>query len=124
MRFHALAAGVLWAALGLPGCGGGNSAPTPTFVRTTETGSGTNLAAGTTLCVGFNNARAGEVSVYVTPPSIHLTLRAGTCEAPGQVLTEQDGNVTADAPAGWNHVTLSNRSAADTAYTLSLTHWL
>jgi hypothetical protein len=117
-------AAVACAALAVAGCGAGaDPAPTPTYVRGTSTASATNFRANTNSCVAFNNARAGEVSAYVTPPWIHLQLGVGTCAAPGQVLAERDGDVTVDAPAGWNHLTLSNRSGSDTNYTLTLTHW-
>jgi hypothetical protein len=124
-RVSACATAALCGAVVLTSCGGsgGPTAPTPSFVRGTETAAATGFAQHTTFCVEFNNARAGEVSAYVTPPWIHLQLGAGTCAAPGQVLAERDGDVTADAPAGWNHVTLSNPSDSSTNYTLNLTHW-
>lgn len=117
---------VLLTALAVPACGGGESpsGPTPQYARGTETHSGPPLAAHSSFCKDFNNARAGAVSADVTPPSIRLTLAVGTCGVPGQILAERDGEVTnVDAPAGANHVTVSNRSDLDTPYTLRITHW-
>ena len=115
---------VLLVTLGLPACGGeSSSGPMPSYVRWTETLSATNLAAPFTYCKDFTNAKAGNVSADVTPPSIHLVLGAGTCSTPGQILAEKDGVVSVDMPAGSNHITLSSRSDLDTAFTLSLTYW-
>ena len=105
------------------GGGGGTSAPTPVYVRGTSTGSATGFQAQSTACVEFQNARAGEVSAYVTPDSIVVALVAGSCAAPGQVIDESPGNVTADAPAGANHIRLTNTTDHTITYTFSLTHW-
>lgn len=78
------------------------------------------------MCHEFNNAKAGNVTVFVTPPSIHLVLRTGTCNVPGSILAEKDTElVDVYAPAGSNHVSLSNPnpSGPDTPYTLRLTYW-
>lgn len=122
---QARASVVLFAALAVPACGGDSSSvPTPSYARGTETLSGSNIAAHSSFCKDFNNARAGAVSADVSPASIHLALGVGTCGAPGQILAEKDGEVAnVDAPAGWNHVTLSNRSDSNTPFTLRITHW-
>lgn len=106
-------------------CGSGSpSEPTRPYTRGTETLSGPNLAAHSSFCKDFDNAKAGPVSVDVTPPSIHLILGTGTCKAPGQILAAKDGEVTnVDAPEGSNHVTLSNRSNTDTPFTLRIIRW-
>jgi hypothetical protein len=92
--------------------------------QTTEIVSGSGFGGSTTVCTEFNNAKAGPVTVFVTPPSIRLILRAETCNAPGQVLAEKDTElVNVGAPAGANHVRLSNPSELDTPYTLRLTFW-
>ena len=117
---------VLVAALTVPACGGDESpsAPTRQYARGTESISGSNLAAHSSFCHNFENARAGAVSADVTPPSIHLVLAAGRCSARGAILAEKGGEiVNADAPEGWNHVTLFNRSDSPTAFTLRITHW-
>jgi hypothetical protein len=86
--------------------------------------SGPNIAAQSSACWNFNNAKAGPVSADATPRSLHIVLGAGTCSAPGQILAERDGElVNVDAPAGSNHVTLLNRSESEAAYTLRITHW-
>ena len=86
--------------------------------------SGPPIAARSTSCWDFNNAKAGPVSADVTPRTIHLILAAGRCSAPGQMLAERDAEVVnVDAPAGWNHVTLSNGSDVDVSYTLRITYW-
>jgi len=57
---------------------------------------------------------------------LHLVLRAGTCNAPGQIVAEKDTElVNVNAPAGANHVRISNpdRSGPDTPFTLRLTYW-
>jgi hypothetical protein len=105
------------------GCGGSGSTPTPVYVRTTSTATVTGFQARSTACVGFQNARAGEVDAYVTPDTIIVALVAGSCDAPGQVIAEKAGNVNADAPAGANHLRLTNPTDATVNYTLSLTHW-
>jgi len=119
---HALASLVFVPALAVSACGVSPSGPT--YSQTTEIVSGSGFGGSTTVCTGFNNAKAGPVTVFVTPPSIHLILRAGTCNAPGQVLAEKDTElVNVGAPAGANHVRLSNPSELDTPYTLRLTYW-
>jgi hypothetical protein len=86
--------------------------------------SGPPIAAHSSICWDFNNAKAGPVSADVSPRSIHVVLGAGTCRTPGAILAERDGEVVnADAPAGSNHVTLSNPSDADVPYTLHITRW-
>ncbi len=86
--------------------------------------SGPPVAAQSSACWNFNNAKAGPVSADVSPASIHLAISAGTCAAPGQMLRENDGEVAnVDAPEGANHVTLSNRSDVAVPYTLRITHW-
>ena len=107
-------------------CGGGESpaAPTPQYARGTETLSGPPIAAHSSLCTNFNNARAGAVYAAVIPPSIRVILAAGTCSAPGQILAEKDGEVSnVEAPAGSNHITLSNQSDVAMSFSLSVTHW-
>jgi hypothetical protein len=115
---------VLFAALAVPACGGESpSVPTTPHARGTETLSGP-ISAHASFCRDFNNAKAGAVSADVVPPSFHLLLGSGTCSAPGQILAEKDGEVAnVDAPAGWNHVTLSNPSDLNTSFTLRITHW-
>lgn len=77
-----------------------------------------------TSCHEFENAKAGQVSALVTPQSIHLALGTGRCSAPGQVLGEKDNELVLDAPAGWNHVTLTNPNpSGETPYTIRLTYW-
>jgi hypothetical protein len=88
--------------------------------------SSTGFGGATTACIEFTNAKAGTVTVFVTPPSIHLVLRAGTCNAPGQFVAEKDTElVNVNAPAGSNNLRLSNPnlSGPDTPYTLRLTYW-
>jgi len=107
-------------------CGGGESpvAPTPQYARGTSTLSGPPIAARSSICTTFNNARAGAVSAGVSPPSLRVTVAAGTCSAPGQILGEKDGEVAnAEAPAGPNHVTLSNQSDVAVSWSLTITHW-
>ena len=106
-------------------CGGGSgtSAPTPVHIRGTSTGSATGFQAHSTACVEFQNARAGEVSAYVTPDYIVVALVTGSCATPGDVVAEKAGNVTADAPAGANHIRLTNTTDDTITYTFSLTHW-
>jgi hypothetical protein len=117
---------VLFAPLEVPACGAGSpSTPTPSYSQTTEIVFGSGFG-GADTCKQFNNAKAGTVSVFVTPPSIHLVLRVGTCNAPGQILAEKDTELlNVNAPAGSNHVRLSNPdpSGSDTPYTLRLTYW-
>lgn len=123
-RSHSLVSLALFAALAVPACGGESPAvPTTPHARGTETLSGP-IPAHASLCKEFDNAKAGAVSAWVSPRSIYLVLGAGTCSAPGQILAEKDGEVTnVDAPAGRNHVRLSNRSDLDTSFTLSIMHW-
>jgi len=122
---QARAFSVLLAALGVPACGSQSpSVPTPPSVQTMDTMSGPPIAAHSNTCWDFNNAKAGPVSADVTPRTIHLTVTAGKCSAPGQTLAEKDGEVVnAAAPAGWNHVTLSNPSDSEVPYTLRITYW-
>jgi hypothetical protein len=100
---------VLVAALGVQACGAQNpSSPAPSYSQTTALVTSTGFGGASTACQEFNNAKAGPVSVFVTPPSIHLVLRAGTCNAPGQIVAEMDTElVNVNAPAGSNHVRLS-----------------
>ncbi len=116
---------VLLATLALAGCGSKSpSAPQPPYARGTETLSGPPIPARSSFCGSFNNAKAGPVSADVTPRSIHLVVGAGPCNAPGQMLAENDGEVVnAEAPAGANHVTMSNPADVDTPWTLRITHW-
>jgi hypothetical protein len=127
MRYgkQARASLVLFTALGVQACGGESpSSPTASYSQTTVVVSGSGFGGSATVCQEFNNAKAGAVTVFVTPPSIHLVLRTGTCNAPGQILSERDTElVNVNAPAGSNHVRLSNPSGLDTAYTLRLTYW-
>jgi hypothetical protein len=124
-RRRARAHPALLAGLMLTACGSGSpSVPTPSTSQGTETMSGPPIAAHSSFCWTFNNAKAGPVSADVTPRSIHVAIGAGACSAPGQMLAERDGEVVnADAPAGANHVTLSNASDQDTPYTLRIIHW-
>lgn len=121
---HARVSLVIFAALAVPACGGQSpSVPTTPYGRGTETLSGP-VSAHSSFCRDFNNAKTGPVSADVVPPSFHLLLGAGTCSAPGQILAEKDGEVAnVVAPAGSNHVTLSNPSDSDTSFTLRITHW-
>jgi hypothetical protein len=118
---------VLFAALGVPACGAETpSSPAPSYSQTTAIITSTGFGGASSACQEFNNAKAGPVSAFVTPPSIHLVLRAGTCNAPGQTVAERDTElVNVNAPVGSNHVRLSNPnpSGADTPYTLRLTYW-
>jgi hypothetical protein len=116
---------VLLAALTASACGGERpSVPTTPTIQGTDTMSGPAIVARSTSCWDFNNAKAGPVSADVTPRTIHLSLTVGKCNAPGQMLAERDAEVVnVNAPAGWNHVTLSNGSDVDVAYTLRITYW-
>jgi hypothetical protein len=118
---------VLFAAFVVPACGGKSpSSPTPSYSQTSEVVLGSGFGGATTACIDFNNAKAGPVTAFVTPPSIHLVLRAGTCNAPGQIVAESDTElVKVNAPAGSNHLRLSNPnpSGPETPYTLRLTYW-
>jgi hypothetical protein len=122
---HPSASLVLLATLAIAACGSESpSAPQPPYIRGTETLTGPPIPARSSFCQGFNNAKAGPVSADVSPRSIHLVVGAGTCSAPGQTLAEDDGEVAnVEAPAGPNHVTMSNRADVDTAFTLRITHW-
>jgi len=108
-------------------CGGESpSTPTPAYSQTTHIVTSTGFGGAATACEAFNNAKAGTVTVFVTPPSIHLVLRSGTCNAPGQILAEKDSElVNVNAPAGSNHVRLTNPnpSGPDTEYLIRLTYW-
>ena len=121
---HARVSLVIFVALAVPACGTESPAvPTTPHARGTETLSGP-ISAHSSFCRDFNNARSGPVSADVVPPSFHLLLGAGTCSAPGPILAEKDGEVAnVEAPAGSNHVTVSNRSDLDTSFTLRITHW-
>jgi len=118
---------VFFAAGVVPACGSASpSTPTPSYSQTSTVITGSGFGGSPTACIDFNNAKAGTVTVFVTPPSIHLVLRAGTCNAPGQIVAEKDAElVNVNAPAGANHVRLSNPnpSGPDTPYTLRLTYW-
>ena len=123
---HSGAAVLLFAALCFSACESSETpaAPTNPSARGTDSLSGSNLAAQSSFCQGFNNAKAGPVSADITPPFLHLVVRAGPCSAPGQILGEQDGEVAnVNAPAGPNQVTVSNRSETNTAYTLRINYW-
>lgn len=115
----------LFAVLAVSACGSGSpSAPTQPSILGTATMSGPPVASRSSACWDFNNVKAGPVSADVTPRTIHLILTAGKCSAPGQMLAEKDGEfVNMEAPAGWNHVTLSNQSDVDVPYTLRITYW-
>jgi hypothetical protein len=122
---RALAALVFVPAFAVSACGG-ESPSGPTYSQTSVVVLGSGFGGAATACEEFNNAKAGPVSVFVTPPSIHLVLRAGTCNAPGQLVAEKDTElVNVNAPAGSNHVRLSNPnpSGPDTPFTLRLTYW-
>ena len=127
MRYdkQARASVVLFAALVVPACGGESpSSPTASYSQRTVIVSSSGFGGSPTTCEEFNNAKAGPVTVFVTPPSIHLVLRTGTCNAPGQMLAEKDTElVNVSAPAGSNHLRLSNPSELDTPYLLRLTYW-
>jgi hypothetical protein len=116
-----------FAALVVPACGADSpSTPTPTYYQSTHTLGSPGFGGSPSTCHNFDNAKAGAVSVQVTPPSIHLVLRAGTCSAPGEILAANDTALTnVNAPAGSNHVRLSNPnpSGPETPYTLGLTYW-
>jgi hypothetical protein len=100
------------------------SIPKPSFIQGTETMSGPPIAAHSSACWTFNNAKAGPVSADVTPRLLHLAIGAGSCSAPGQTLAEQDGEVVnAEAPAGADHATILNASDLDAPYTLRVMHW-
>jgi hypothetical protein len=118
---------VFIAALVVPACGAESPAsPTASYSQSTHIINSSGFGGSPTACDEFNNARAGAVSVFVTPPSIHLVLRSGTCNAPGQTLAEKDTElVNVNAPAGANHVRVSNPnpSGPDTPYMLRLTYW-
>ena len=106
-------------------CGNSESpaTPTPQSARGTSTLSGP-IAARSSFCRGFNNARAGAVSASVLPRSLRVILVAGSCDAPGQTLAEGDGDVVnVEAPAGSNHVRLSNQSDVALSFSLTITHW-
>ena len=123
---HSGTAVLLLAALCFSACESNETPVTPTnpSARGTDSLSGSNLAAQSSFCRGFNNAKAGPVSADITPPFLHLVVRAGPCSAPGQILGEQDGEVAnVNAPAGPNQVTVSNRSDTNTAFTLRITYW-
>src|SRR3954466_3486997 len=103
-RISALACLVFVPALAVTACGA-QSPSGPTYSQTSAVVSASGFGGSTTACNEFNNAKAGPVTVFVTPPAIHLILRAGTCNAPGQVLAEKDTElVNVAAPAGANHV--------------------
>jgi hypothetical protein len=118
---------VLFATLVVSSCGAGSpSTPTPSYSQTTSIVDSTGFGGAATSCHEFNNAKAGPVSVFVTPPTIHLILGTGTCNAPGQALAEKDTEwVNVNAPAGSDHVRLSNPnpSGPETPYLLRLTYW-
>jgi hypothetical protein len=118
---------VFSAVLVVPACGSkGPSTPTSSPSQTTHVISSTGFGGAATACIDFVNAQAGAVSAFVTPPSIHLVLRAGTCNAPGQILAEKDTQlVNVNAPAGSNHLRLSNPNPSGpyTPYMLRLTYW-
>lgn len=118
---------MLSAILIVPACGADSpSTPTPSSSQTTHIITSTGFGGAPTSCIDFNNAKAGAVSAFVTPASIHLTLRTGTCNAPGQLVAEQDTElVNVNAPAGSNNVRLSNPtpSGPETPYMLRLTYW-
>jgi hypothetical protein len=115
------------AILMVPGCGADSpSTPTPSYSQTTTIVDSTGFGGAATTCNEFNNAKAGPVSAFVTPPSIHLVLRTGPCNAPGQIVAEKDTElVNVNAPAGSNNVRLSNPnpSGPETPYMLRLTYW-
>jgi hypothetical protein len=113
---------VLLAALAVPACGSETpSTPTAPTGFGYSTMSGPPIAAHSSACWEVNNAKAGAVSADVTPRALHLTLGAGTCGAPAQMLAETDGElVNVNAPAGWIHVTVFNRSDVNAPYTLRI----
>jgi hypothetical protein len=113
------------AALTVSACGSDTpSLPKPSYLQGTEVMSGPPIAPHSSICWPFDNAKAGPVSAEVTPAPVHVAVGAGSCSAPGPVIAEKDGAVVnVDAPAGSNHVTLSNGSDLDAPYTLRVTHW-
>jgi hypothetical protein len=117
----------LFIAFGTPACGSQSpSSPTGVYSQTTQIVQSTGFGGAVEACQEFNNSRAGAVTVFVTPPSIHLVLRVGTCNAPGQIVAEKDTElVNVNAPAGSNHVRLTNPNPGgpDTPYMLRLTYW-
>jgi hypothetical protein len=122
---RALAPLVFVPALAVSACGS-QSPSGPTYSETSVVSLSSGFGGATTVCRDFNNAKAGPVSVFVSPPSIHLVLRAGTCNAPGQIVAESDAElVKVNAPAGANHLRISNPdpSGPDTPFTLRLTYW-
>jgi len=108
-------------------CGAASpSSPSPSYSQSNHIINSSGFGGSSAVCDEFNNAKAGPVSVFVTPPSIHLALRSGTCNAPGQTLAEKDTElVNVNAPAGPNHVRVfnPNPSGPDTPYMLRLTYW-
>ena len=123
---QARASFVFLVALTVPACGSSESpsSPTPRYYQSTSTMSGPPIAAHSSTCWEFDNAKAGPVSADVSPRTIRVILAAGKCSAPGQVLAERDAEVVnVDAPTGWIHVTLSNVSDVDLGYTLRVTYW-
>ena len=116
---------VLFATLMVPSCGAESpSTPTGQYYQTTSTLTTPGFNGMPTTCHQFNNAKAGQVGVSVTPQSIHLALGAGMCNAPGQILAEKDTELVVNAPAGWHHVRLSNPNpSGETPYTIQLTYW-
>ena len=115
---------VLLMAFLISACGAGSpSSPTSSSSETTDLITyPTAFGGAPTSCLDFNNAKAGPVSVFVTPPSVHVVLRTGTCVAAGQTLAEKDAElINVSAPAGKNNAVFSNPPASD--ITVRLTYW-
>jgi hypothetical protein len=115
---------VLLVAFAVSACGAESpSSPTSSSSQSTDLITyPTGFGGAPTSCVDFNNAKAGPVSVFVTPPSMHVALRTGKCNAAGQVLAEKDTElINVAAPAGANNLVLSNAPASD--ITIRLTYW-
>jgi len=115
---------VLLVAFAVSACGAESpSSPTSSSSQTTDLITfPTAFGGAPTSCLDFKNAKAGPVSVFVTPQSVHVVLRTGTCVAAGQALAEKDTElINVSAPAGMNNVLLSNPPASD--ITVRLTYW-
>jgi hypothetical protein len=124
-RKQVRACALVLAPLIVAACGAENLS-TPSFSQTTHIISSTGFGAAPSACHEFNNATAGAVTVFVTPPSIHLILRTGTCSAPGQTLVEKDIElVSVNAPAASNNEVASNPNplGPETPYMLRLRYW-
>jgi hypothetical protein len=114
--------GLVSVAVAIAGCGGTVTSDVSPK-RGTETREGQLLAHEWLCGLAFEQVAKDDVTVQVSPVSVHLELRTGGCDTGGTLLSSSsNGSLVMKLESGGYHVQIGNPTDATVQYTLRVEH--